>query len=152
MKGPEESTPQSILRINDALTIPLDELHFSFSRSSGPGGQNVNRTATKVELTFDVRSSPSLTLEQRALIFHRLTRSIDQEGILHLTSQSSRSQLQNREDALARFQTLLAGALRVARKRVPTRPSRASKEERLRGKHVRKLAKRARRRVGCEEW
>ena len=74
--------------VNEALTIPAEELVFRFVRSSGPGGQHVNRSATQVELFWDVAHSPSLNDEQRALVLARLRPLIDKEGILHLTAQS----------------------------------------------------------------
>src|SRR5919198_1878126 len=101
----------SSLRITEALEIPLAELHFQFSRSGGPGGQHVNRSATQVELTFDVANSPSLNEAQRARILSALKSYIDTRGILHLTSQTTRSQHRNRAEVIARFQGLLERAL-----------------------------------------
>ncbi len=122
------------LAITSELSLPLRELNFRFTRSSGPGGQHVNKTATQVELTFDVLHSPSLSDEQRARIIKALRRRIDTNGVLHLTSHSTRSQLDNREDATQRFVTLLASALRTIKPRKASRPSRAAKEKRLQSK------------------
>ncbi len=133
------------LAINESVSIPLAELHFQFVRSSGPGGQHVNRSATQVELTFDLAGSPSLNEEQKARVRAALKSSVDKEGVLHLASQLSRSQLRNREDVTARFAELMRRALRVPKKRRPTRPSAASKERRLEGKRRRSTIKRERR-------
>ncbi len=135
------------LTITDYLAIPLAELDFRFSRSSGPGGQHVQRSDTRVELLFDVANSPSLTEEQRARILARLGGYIDNDGVLHLFSSATRSQLENREDVVARLRALLAAALRVQRRRVATRPSRAAKRARLEDKRARSGVKQARRKV-----
>jgi ribosome-associated protein len=148
----QEPSAHNVLQINAELSIPLSELHFRFSASGGPGGQNVNRTATRVELLFDVRRSPSLGEVQRTMLLHRLRPALDQEGVLRLVSQATRSQLRNREDALLRFRLLLAQSLRRPRKRIPTQPSRASRERRLQSKGTRSLTKQQRRRVFRDEW
>jgi len=140
------------LRINDNLTIPRDELRFRYARSSGPGGQKVNRTASQVELLFDVAHSPSLTPQQRALIQYRLGGYIDSRGMLHLVSSATPSQWRNREEVIARFRTLVLHSLRVRRRRIPTRPSKAVKERRLQRKKRRSQTKRQRQRTETEEW
>ena len=124
-------TDDSSLNITETLAIPLAELHFQFSRSGGPGGQHVNRSATQVELTFDVADSPSLTDTQRARILSGLKSYIDTRGILHLSSQTTRSQHRNRAEVIERFQRLLQRALHIPKRRVPTRPPRHVKERRL---------------------
>jgi ribosome-associated protein len=139
------------LPINDELSIPLAELQFRFSRSSGPGGQHVQKSSTRVELYFDVLGSPSLTEEQRARILSRLAGYIDSVGLLHLVAQSERSQLRNREEVVARLQAMLRGALRRRKHRHPTRPSAASREQRLQQKKERSQVKRLRGRVEGEE-
>lgn len=139
------------LYINAQLSIPSDEITFQFSRSGGPGGQNVNRTATQVELRFDVEGSPSLTAEQKALMRHRLRSYIDTRGVLHLFSQATSSQMRNREEVLARFQYLVQQSLHVARKRIATRPSRSARETRLESKRRHSLTKRSRR-MGRGDW
>lgn len=123
--------PEQVLTIRPDLQIPLSELRFRFSRSSGPGGQHVNRSATRVELLFDAAGSPSLSAEQRGLVLARLGPYIDKQGVLHLVSQSTRSQLHNREELMERLQSLLAVALTERRPRRPTRPGRAARERRL---------------------
>jgi len=121
----------SSLKITDTFEIPLAELHFQFSRSGGPGGQHVNRSATQVELTFNVADSPSLTDTQRARILSRLKSYIDTRGTLHLSSQTTRSQHRNRAEVVERFQDLLQRALHIPKRRVPTRPPPQVKERRL---------------------
>ena len=139
-----------LLVINDHLSIPPAELSFRFSRSSGPGGQHVQKSSTRVELLFDVASSPSLTEPQRARVLERLAGYIDSAGVLHLVAQSERSQLRNREEVVARFQTLMRQALKRRKRRKPTRPTAASKERRLREKRRRSEIKQQRGKVQGE--
>jgi ribosome-associated protein len=134
--------------VNGELTIPLSEFAFRFSRSGGPGGQHANRSETRVELLFDVGRSPSLTDVQREKILTRLGHLIDKEGVLHLTSDSTRSQTRNRGEVVARLQALLREALRPRKKRRPTRPSRAAKARRLEEKRRQSKKKRERQRPG----
>ena len=142
---------KKVLRITDTLTIPLSELRFRFARSSGPGGQHVNRSATRVELLFDVAGSPSLTEAQREQALKALAPYIDSEGILHLVSQTFRSQLRNREEVVERFRTLMHKAMRVPKRRRPTRPSRTAQERRLANKRRRSEIKRQRGPVTAED-
>jgi len=135
----------SRLAIDMTVSIPLDELRYRTTRSSGPGGQHVNKTDTQVELLFDVAHSPSLDDSQRQRIVSKLKNLIDQDGVLHLTAQTERSQLRNREIVTARFQEVLAAALRVPKKRRPTRPTAASKTKRLESKKRRGQIKQLRR-------
>lgn len=137
--------------INDQVAIPLGELSFRYARSSGPGGQHVQRTETKVELLFDLAGSPSLSEEQRRLAMSRLASRLDQQGVLHLMSQAGRSQLENRADVLERFRRLLAAALRPPKPRRATRPTAAARRQRLEGKRRRGQAKRLRGRVDLGE-
>jgi ribosome-associated protein len=136
-----------LVHITDTVSIPMSELSFRFARSSGPGGQHVNRSATQVELLFDVANSPGLNGTQRRRVLRKLKSRIDKEGILHLVSQETRSQLRNREEVVERFQVLMREALRVPKRRLPTRPTRASRERRLEEKRRRSETKRARRPV-----
>lgn len=138
--------PQSI-PITNTLSIPASELTFQFSRSSGPGGQNVNRRETRVELLFDVANSPSLSQAQRSRLLHRLASHIDRQGLLHVVAQTSRSQHRNREEALQRFAYLLRSALRKRKRRVPTQVSQQAKERRLSAKRRRSETKTQRRPV-----
>ncbi len=135
----------AVLRIDAAdLAIPLDTLLFRFSRSSGPGGQHVNRSATRVELVFDVTGSLILTDQQRAQVHEALASYIDKEGVLRLVSQRTRSQWRNRQDVLARFQFLLDQALRPRKERRPISPPRVSKVRRMAEKRRRSQIKRDR--------
>jgi ribosome-associated protein len=135
------------IQITETVAIPPTELHFQFSRSSGPGGQHVNRTASQVELTFDVLNSPSLNEAQRARVLSKLKSYIDTRGVLHLTSQTTRSQHRNRAEVIERFALLLQRALHVPKRRIPTRPSRAAETRRLEGKQRASVVKQQRRRL-----
>jgi ribosome-associated protein len=135
----------NIIIINSELRLPQSEVLYRTVRSSGPGGQHVNKSETQVELLFDVTHSPSLSEAQRQRILSQLKNLIDQDGVLHLTAQSERSQLRNREIVTERFQELLAAALHVPKKRRPTKPSAASKAKRLDSKKRRGRIKQLRR-------
>lgn len=137
---------QPDLHVTDTVTIPMAELQFHFSRSGGPGGQHVNRTATQVELTFDVQRSASLDESQRARVLNKLKSAIDSRGVLHLTCQTTRSQSRNRAEVIERFQRLLRQALHVPKPRRPTQPGRAAAERRLQAKRRAGLLKQERRR------
>ncbi len=144
--GGKMGDTNEVLVINGALTIPLSELSFRFSTSSGPGGQHANRAETRVTVLFDIAQSPSLTETQRQRLLQRLASRLDSGGNLAVTVQESRSQHQNRELALARLQQLLAEALRPGKKpRRKTRPTLASRERRLQAKRQRSEIKQARR-------
>ena len=138
------STPDHV-RINDALSIPRAELEFRATRSGGPGGQHVNTSSTRIELTWNVLTSPSLNDAQRARILEKLPTRIDSSGVLRLTASSQRSQLQNREEVTERFAQIVAQALRIPKARKKTKPSKASKEARLKQKKRRSETKQRRR-------
>ena len=122
------------------------ELVFSATRSSGPGGQNVNKVNTRVELRFNVNASRILDQGAKEKILQKMARYVSKEGILILTSQSERSQYTNRKKVTERFYKLIKQALTPVRKRRATRPSATSVEKRLEGKKL--LAeKKARRRI-----
>ncbi len=133
------------LKITAGLEVPLSELRLRFSRSGGPGGQHVNRSATRVELLFDVAGSPTLSEDQRKRLLSRLGTYLSSDGVLRLVCQAHRSQKQNREEVLRRFVALLRAALKVRRPRRPTRPTAASRERRLISKRHRSRLKRLRR-------
>ncbi|MEP6573625.1 MAG: alternative ribosome rescue aminoacyl-tRNA hydrolase ArfB [Gemmatimonadota bacterium] len=135
----------STLRITSSVSIPLAELTYRASRSGGPGGQHVNTSSTRIELWWDLATSPSLREDQRQRALERLATRLDGDGRLRLVSSGSRSQFQNREDVTERFQALLAAALVVPKRRKATRPSKASKERRIEGKKKRGAIKRQRR-------
>jgi ribosome-associated protein len=146
-----ENVEGDFLVINDELSIPVAELSLRFSRSSGPGGQHVQKSSTRVELLFDVADSPSLTTAQRARVQERLAGYIDSNGILHLVAQSERSQLRNREEVIARFEMLMRRSLVRRKRRRPTRPTVASREQRLHEKQRRSRIKQWRSKVRDEE-
>jgi ribosome-associated protein len=132
------------LRVRPGLVLPADELVERFSRSSGPGGQSVNTTDSRVELRFDLAGSPSLPPTVRERLLHRLAgRLVD--GAIVVVASEHRSQLRNREAARARLATLLRDALAPPPPpRRPTRPSRSARERRLTEKRQRSEAKRRR--------
>jgi ribosome-associated protein len=148
---PDEQPSEAALQINDDLSVPLAELRFRFTPSGGPGGQHANRSATRVELLFDVAGSPGLSDAQRERVMAALKTYIDREGELRLVSQASRSQVRNREEVTARFQALLAQALEPRKRRRPTRVPRAQRERRLAEKRRRSEKKRLRKPASREE-
>jgi ribosome-associated protein len=127
--------------INEHISIPEDELTFTASRSSGPGGQHVNKVSSKITLWFDLANSPSLSVEDKELIAGRLGSRIDKDGILHVTSQTTRSQLSNRELATNRFAELLRDALKQVPIRKKTRVRKGAKLRRLEEKKQHGLLK-----------
>lgn len=133
-----------MLEITRSLRIPERELRMQRSRSTGPGGQNVNKLETRVTLLFDVAGSTSLTEAQRERVLAVLRTRITKEGILRVTSQRHRTQGANREAATERFVTLLRDALRPVRTRKATKPTRASKTRRLDAKKQRGSIKKGR--------
>lgn len=128
------------LDIGFGAVIPLDEIELRASRSGGPGGQHANKTASRIEASFDVRSSRALSDSQKARICARLGPRVT------AISQDSRGQARNRELALQRLRSRLADALRPPKRRRPTRPGRAAKERRLESKRRRSQRKATRRR------
>jgi ribosome-associated protein len=143
--GEEEATVEAAsLPIASGLAIPLAELSFETSRSSGPGGQNVNKVESRVTLLFLVASSPSLDERQRELVLARLRTRVSKAGVLRVSAQRHRSQAANREEAIGRFTELLRDALAEDPARRPTRPTRASRKRRLQGKRQRGELKRLR--------
>ncbi|MDX2206949.1 MAG: alternative ribosome rescue aminoacyl-tRNA hydrolase ArfB [Gemmatimonadales bacterium] len=136
--------------ISPRLAIPREEVTLRASRSSGPGGQHVNTSSTRIELTWNISDSPSLSPEQRERLLTRLASRLDSSGTLRLVSQTGRSQLRNKEEAVARLAELVAEALVVPKVRRATRPSKSAKRERLDQKRKRGALKRERRRTGDE--
>ncbi len=133
-----------MLQISPTISIPDDELIERFVRSSGPGGQNVNKLATAVELRFDAANSPSLPDAVRARLLARRDRRITGEGVIVLSAQRFRTQERNREDARTRLTELIRTALVAPKPRVATKPTRGSKERRLSSKRERANVKRTR--------
>jgi ribosome-associated protein len=132
------------IAINRRLSLPRSELSFRASRSGGPGGQHVNTAATRIQLSWDVAGSPSLSERRRQLLLTRLASRLDQQGVLQLAVDTHRSQHRNREEAVERLAALVAEALRPRKRRKPTRPPRAAKEKRLREKKHRAAVKKLR--------
>jgi ribosome-associated protein len=132
------------LHIRPGLALPVSEIELRTSRSSGPGGQHANVTASRVEASFDVAASPTLTDEQRARIASKLGPRVT------ASAQDTRSQHRNRELALERLASRLAHALEVRRPRTKTRPTWASQKRRVEGKKRRGEIKRARRKPGLD--
>ena len=127
------------------------EFTFSTSRSSGPGGQNVNKVSTKVELRFSLTSSSIFSAEEKQMIFTKLKNKITKDGELVLVSQSERTQLMNKIVVTEKFYDLISKALTVQKKRRSTKPTLSSKIKRLEGKRVRGNIKRMRRDSGQSE-
>jgi len=133
------------LRINGRLAIPLSEIELRTSRSSGPGGQHANVTASRVEAVFAVEASAALDDTQRARLLERLG------PLVTAVAQDARGQSRNRELALERLAAKIAAGLRVQRKRRPTRPTKASRRRRLEQKRQTGERKRTRRRPSIDE-
>jgi len=110
------------------------EIQFSFSRSSGPGGQHVNKVNTKVELRFNIDFSNILKEEQKETIKQKLANQLSQDGDLIIIAQATRSQIKNKQDAIEKFYTIINKVLTPQKKRKATKPSKSSKEKRLKEK------------------
>ncbi|MGE5269152.1 MAG: alternative ribosome rescue aminoacyl-tRNA hydrolase ArfB [Thiohalocapsa sp.] len=123
-----------MIQIDDTLSLDEGEISESFIRASGPGGQNVNKVASAVQLRFDIRRSPSLPQPVRARLERLAGHRVSQEGVLVITAARFRSQERNREDARQRLVALIRRAAAPPRPRRPTRPSAGSREERLQAK------------------
>lgn len=131
------------------LNLPdlLPELHFQTSRSSGPGGQNVNKVNSRVEVRFDIRNSALLTVDQKELLLTRLATKITSDGILCVVSQKDRSQLINKEDAIQKLNLLISRALAPVKPRKRTLPTAGSVEKRLTEKRIKSQIKQNRQRI-----
>ena len=131
------------------LNIPdlSSEFQFLTSRSSGPGGQNVNKVNSKVELRFDIHNSLLLTDEQKEILQVKLAKKISSEGIFSVVSQIDRSQLTNKEDAIRKFYLLISKALKPVKRRKRTKPTITSIEKRLTGKRIKSEIKQNRQKI-----
>jgi ribosome-associated protein len=130
------------IRVTRSVVLPLGEVRFRTSRSSGPGGQHAQKSETRVEALFDVESSEALTAAQKRRVVSRVG------PVVRAIAQDERSQLRNRELALERVVEQLRAALRIERKRVPTKPTAAARERRLQEKKRRSETKKLRRAPG----
>jgi ribosome-associated protein len=134
-----------VIRVTDHISIDEREIEESFVRASGPGGQNVNKLATAVQLRFDVRGSPSLPAEVRARLERLAGTRMTRDGVLIIIAQRHRTQARNREDALERLVELVSRAAVAPRLRRPTRPTAAARRRRVEAKKHRAGVKRLRR-------
>ena len=134
-----------MIRVTDHISIDAREIEESFVRASGPGGQNVNKLATAVQLRFDVRGSPSLPAEVRARLERLAGTRVTRDGVLMIIAQRHRTQARNREDALERLVELVSRAAVAPRLRRPTRPTAAARRRRVEAKKYRAGVKRLRR-------
>lgn len=126
-----QNPPESGIVVNDDLVIPRSELDVRASRSSGAGGQHVNKTSSRIEISWNVRESKSLTDDERARILSRLASRISEDGAIRVVASETRSQLRNREAAQTRLAETIAKALLIPKKRKRTKPTRAAVEARL---------------------
>lgn len=139
------------VEILPGITIPADEIRFVADRATGPGGQHVNRSSTRIALLFDLEATEALDAEKIARLRSRLGGRISKDGVLRVVSQDERSQAANKRAAVERFRTLLAEALHRPKTRRPTRPTRGSQRRRVAAKRRRGDVKRDRKRPGMDD-
>jgi ribosome-associated protein len=139
-----------VIRINHHVSIEERELAFSFIRSSGPGGQNVNKVATAVQLRFDVSHSPSLTEDIKSRLIRLAGKHMTLDGVLLIEAKRYRTQEQNKKDAVERLINLVHRAVKKPIKRIHTKPSRSAKEKRLKEKKKKGEIKKYRRKSAFE--
>ena len=143
---PADAIPTDAIRVNESVEIPRGEIEVKTSRSSGAGGQHVNKTSSRVELSWNIALSKALDDEQRARLLSRLASRLSEEGAIRVVASDTRSQLRNREAAELRLAETIAKALIVQKKRKPTRKPRAANEARLSEKKKKSERKRERQR------
>src|SRR5512132_1894702 len=131
MSDPSVTAPQNLLAVNESLSIPRSELDVRVSRSSGAGGQHVNKTSSRVEIFWNILASRALSEEQRERLREKLASRMTTEGSVRVVASDLRSQSRNRDLAEERLADLVRRALIIPRKRKPTKPTRAAKEARL---------------------
>src|SRR6187551_10000 len=131
--------------VTPRLTIPATELGLAFARSGGPGGQNVNKVASKVELRWNPTTSAALTNDDRTWLLSRLASKLTTDGTLIVTSTKTRDQIKNRDDAMSKLTLIVRAALDRPKRRFATKPTRASKRRRVEGKRHRADIKKNRR-------
>ena len=134
------------LRVNESVVIPRAELEIRASRSSGAGGQHVNKTSSRIEISWNIARSGAVTDEQRARLLQKLSSRLSEDGAIRVVASDTRSQLRNREAAEQRLAETIAKALVVPRKRTPTKRPRAANEARLVEKKKHSERKRERKR------
>jgi ribosome-associated protein len=142
----DQPLPIEGIRVNESITIPRSELLMRASRASGAGGQHVNKTSSRIEISWNVRSSRAITDEERDRLLARLTSRLSDDGSIRVVASDTRSQLRNREAAEQRLADTIARALVVQKKRRPTRRPRAADEARLNEKKKKSERKRERQR------
>jgi ribosome-associated protein len=140
-----------MLEVNERIRIPSEEFTWSYVRAGGPGGQNVNKVASKAVLRWDVRHSPSVPADVKARFAEQQRQRITTEGVLVMSSQRHRDQERNREDCLEKLRELLLRAATVDKPRKKSKPTRASKRRRVEEKRRRSATKQSRRRPAREE-
>jgi ribosome-associated protein len=131
--------------VTPRLTIPAGELEMAFARSGGPGGQNVNKVSSKVDLRWNPETSTALTLDDRQLLLAKLKNRLTTEGYLIVTSSATRDQMKNRDDALDKLALIVRTALHRDKPRKPTKPSKGAKKRRLESKRLNAVKKQNRR-------
>lgn len=136
-----------MIQITSTISIDEDELTFDFVRASGPGGQNVNKVSSAVQLRFDVARSPSLSDSVKRRIFALAGKRVTKDGVLIIDARRHRTQEKNRDDAIGRLVELVKAAAKPPKKRRKTKPTPASRERRLEGKRRRGSTKRSRKPV-----
>jgi ribosome-associated protein len=141
-----------MLLVSPRIQIPLEEFEFTYARSSGPGGQNVNKVNSKAMLRWPVMLSPTLPADVRARLVAKIGNQITNDGDLIITSDRCRDQPRNREDCLEKLAELLKSVATAPKKRRPTKPGRAAKERRLKSKQEQSQKKQQRQYRGGVDW